>query len=142
MEQINEQVYAICIIPVKALNKVKLPVGYEKIGIKDLYDGETFLKANNGKFIHNQIIPLLFKDPNSGVNYILIAVSNLRGGKKIINNIVNKHGIESYFGHVRQEDNDVFEYSFLNKFFFIGYQSKVNCVRINMLHQLKNFSKP
>jgi hypothetical protein len=115
--------------------EVSLPTGYENIGIKHVYDGPKFLKANNGKFSLN--IPLLFiqKEPEL-LNHILIGVSTLTLAKIIIDEIIEKNHGKIYF--TKEEDNDDFTYMHSNKYFFIGFMKKHLCVRINMLHKLTN----
>jgi hypothetical protein len=112
--------------------KVNLPTGYENIiRIENVYDGDEFLKGNNGQISLN--VPLLFKDSDD-LNYILIGISTLGLAKKIIDDIMaDGYGKENFN---KLEDNDSWEYVFSNKFFVIGYLSEYRCVRINMLHNL------
>ena len=58
-------------------SEVNLPDGYDSIlnGIGNLYDGNKFLKSNNGSLGSN--IPLLFQDPKDKLHYILIGVPSL-----------------------------------------------------------------
>tara|TARA_R110002012_G_scaffold143739_1_gene301936 strand:+ start:724 stop:2103 length:1380 start_codon:yes stop_codon:yes gene_type:complete len=117
--------------------EVDLPDGYKNIGIEHIYDGDKFLKANHGKFSLN--IPLLFKDPNDGLNYIIIGITTLTLAKKIIDDIIEKNYGETYF--TKLENRDDWEYVFHNKFFSIGFMTKNFCVRINMLHNLVDLKK-
>ena len=117
--------------------KVKLPDGYKNIGIEHVYDGDKFLKQNQGEFSLN--IPLLFKDPKDGLSYIIIGITTLTLAKKIIDDIIEKNYGKKYF--TKLEDRDDWEYVFYNKFFSIGFMKKNLCVRINMLHNLVDISK-
>ena len=117
--------------------KVNLPSGYENIGIENVYDGDKFLKANKGQFSLN--IPLLFKDPEDDLTYIIIGITTLTLAKKIINEIIEKNYGKTYF--TKLDDRDDWEYVFHNKFFSIGFMTKNFCVRINMLHNLTSLSK-
>jgi hypothetical protein len=117
--------------------EVDLPDGYKNIGIEHVYDGDEFLKANHGDFSLN--IPLLFKDPEDDLNYIIIGITTLTVAKKIINDIIEKNYGKTSF--TRLEDRKNWEYMFQNKFFSIGFMSKNFCVRINMLHNLIDLSK-
>ena len=117
--------------------EVDLPDGYKNIGIEHVYDGDKFLKENQGKFSLN--IPLLFKDPKDGLNYIIIGITTLTVAKKIIDDIIEKNYGKICF--TKSEDVDDWEYVFYNKFFSIGFMTKNFCVRINMLHNLVAFSK-
>jgi len=112
--------------------EVDLPDGYKNIGIEHIYDGDKFLKANHGKFSLN--IPLLFKDPKDGLNYIIIGITTLTLAEKIIDDIIEKNYGKTYF--TKLEDRDDWEYVFHNKFISIGFMTKNFCVRINMLHNL------
>ncbi|MDC0178115.1 hypothetical protein OAJ14_08225, partial [Polaribacter sp.] len=69
--------------------EVKLPTGYENIGIEHVYDGSKFLKANQGQLSLN--IPLLFKDNDDSPHYILIGVTTLTLAKRIIDNIIENN---------------------------------------------------
>jgi antitoxin component YwqK of YwqJK toxin-antitoxin module len=115
--------------------KVKLPDGYQNIGIEDVYDGPKFLKANNGKISVN--IPLLFieTDPESQ-NYILIGISTLTLAKKIIDDIIEKNYGKTYFNKL--EDQEGWSYVYANKYFIIGFMTEHLCIRINMLHKLRD----
>ena len=123
--------------------EVTLPHGYKNIGIKHVYDGEEFLKANHGKISLN--IALLFNDsepPNSKenpLNYIIIGVTTLPLAKEIIDNIIEKNYGKSNFEKL--DDKNGWEYLHRNKFFFVGFLPKYLCVRINMLHNLKKIGK-
>ena len=117
--------------------EVDLPDGYKNIGIEHIYDGDKFLKANHGKFSLN--IPLLFKDPKDGLNYIIIGITTLTLAEKIIDDIIEKNYGKTYF--TKLEDRDDWEYVFHNKFISIGFMTKNFCVRINMLHNLVDISK-
>ena len=117
--------------------EVDLPDGYENIGIKNIYDGDKFLKANHGKFLQN--IPLLFKDPEDDLNYILIRITTLTLARKIIDDIIDKNYGKTHF--TKLENRDGYEYMFHNKFFSIGFMTKNFFVRINMLHNLVSLSK-
>ena len=119
----------------KLSSQVKLPTGYKNIlnGIDNLYEGEKFLKANNGSLSFN--IPLLFKDPVDNLNYILIGVHSLSIAKKIIDNIIEKNYGKSNFKKL--DDNDEWNYIYANKFYSIGFMNKNSCIRINMIHKLK-----
>ena len=117
----------------KLVSEVNLPIGYENIGIDHIYDGESFLKLNNGK--PSLPIPLLFRDLSDDLHYILISVASLNNAKKIIDYIIDKNFGKKNFTIL--EDNHDFEYMFHNKFFSIGYMKSFSCVRINMLHNLK-----
>ena len=120
----------------KLAPKVDLPSGYENIGIESVYDGDKFLKANNGQLSLN--IPLLFKDPTDGQNYILIGASTLTVAKHIINDIIDKnYGIHNFN---KLDEKEGWEYTYANKFFAIGFMTKYYCVRINMLHNLVKLS--
>jgi hypothetical protein len=114
--------------------EVKLPTGYENIGIEHVYDGSKFLKANQGKLSLN--IPLLFKDNDDSPHYILIGVTTLTLAKRIIDNIIENNYGKQYFKELDEKDG--WQYTYANKFFSIGFLSKYNCVRINMLHNLVN----
>jgi hypothetical protein len=113
--------------------EVDLPVGYENIGIDKIYDGEQFLKANNGHFSLN--IPLLFND-NDGDNFILIGASTSTIAKTIIDDIIEKNYGKEYFEEITDAPAE-WEYLHKNKFFVIGYLHKNFCVRINLLHKLR-----
>ena len=114
--------------------EVKLPTGYENIGIEHVYDGSKFLKANQGQLSLN--IPLLFKDNDDSSHYILIDVTTLTVAKRIIDNIIeNNYGKQNF---KELDEKDGWQYTYANKFFSIGFLSKYNCVRINMLHNLVN----
>ena len=117
--------------------EVSLPAGYENIGIEHVYDGSKFLKENNGQFSLN--IPLLFKDDEDSLNYIIIGVSTLTVAKHIINNIIDKNYGKQYFKKL--EEKGGWEYMYANKFFVIGFLPKYLCVRINMLHNLVDIRK-
>ena len=112
--------------------EVKLPTGYENIGIEHVYDGSKFLKANQGQLSLN--IPLLFKDNDDSPHYILIGVTTLTLAKRIIDNIIENNYGKQYFKELDEKDG--WQYTYANKFFSIGFFSKYNCVRINMLHNL------
>jgi len=112
--------------------EVKLPTGYENVGIEHVYDGSKFLKANQGKLSLN--IPLLFKDNDDSPHYILIGVTTLTLAKRIIDNIIENNYGKQYFKELDEKDG--WQYTYANKFFSIGFLSKYNCVRINMLHNL------
>ena len=119
----------------KLAPKVDLPSGYENIGIESVYDGDSF-KINNGQLSLN--IPLLFKDPTDGQNYILIGASTLTVAKHIINDIIDKnYGIHNFN---KLDEKEGWEYTYANKFFAIGFMTKYYCVRINMLHNLVKLS--
>ena len=112
--------------------EVDLPVGYENIGIDKIYDGEEFLKANEGHSGHS--IPLLFND-NAGNDFILIGASTSTIAKIIIDDILEKNYGKAYF----EENTDApaeWEYLHINKFIAIGYLPKEFCVKINLLHKL------
>ena len=115
--------------------EVKLPTGYENIGIEHVYDGSKFLKANQGQLSLN--IPLLFKDNDDSPHYILIGVTTLTLAKRIIDNIIENNYGKQYFKELDEKDG--WQYTYANKFFSIGFLSKYNCVRINMLHNLVDF---
>lgn len=112
--------------------EVSLPNGYENIGIEHIYDGDKFLKANNGHISLN--IPLLFKNPENDLHYILIGITTLTLAKKIIDDIIDKNYGKRYFKKLEEKGN--WEYMYANKFFTIGFLPKYLCVRINMLHNL------
>lgn len=114
--------------------EVDLPDGYKNIGIEHVYDGDKFLKANSGSVSLN--IPLLFKDQENGLNYIIIGVTTLTLAKKIIDDIIEKNYGKTNFKKL--EDQDDWEYIYHNKFFSIGFMKKHFCVRINMLHNLRS----
>jgi antitoxin component YwqK of YwqJK toxin-antitoxin module len=115
--------------------EVDLPDGYKNIGIEHIYDGEKFLKENNGKISLN--IPLLFieTDPESK-NYILIGISTLTLAKKIIDDIIEKNYGKTYFNKL--EDQEGWSYIYANKYFIIGFMTEHLCIRINMLHKLRD----
>jgi len=113
-------------------SEVKLPTGYENIGIDHVYDGSKFLKANQGQLSLN--IPLLFKDNDDSPHYILIGVTTLTLAKRIIDEIIEKNYGKQYFKELDEKDD--WQYIYANKFFTIGFLSKYHCVRINMLHNL------
>ncbi len=117
--------------------EVKLPTGYENIGIENVYDGSTFLKANQGQLSLN--IPLLFKDNDDSSHYILIGISTLTLAKRIIDDIIEKNYGKQHFKKLDEKEG--WQYIFANKFFTIGFLSKYNCVRINMLHNLVDISQ-
>jgi len=108
--------------------EVDFPVGYEYIGIEQLYDGEQFLKVNNGSLSLN--VPLLFKDEDDGLNYILIGVSTPTIAKIIIDKIVERHSMEPAMDIAQ----DIWKYMHKTKFFFIGYLIPNNCIRINLIY--------
>ena len=112
--------------------EIKLPTGYENIGIEHVYDGSKFLKANQGQFSLN--IPLLFKDNDESTHYIIIGVSTLTVAKRIIDEIIEKNYGKQYFKELDEKDG--WQYIYANKFFTIGFLSKYHCVRLNMLHNL------
>lgn len=116
-------------------SKVDLPDGYDSIlnGIENLYDGDKFLKSNNGSLGSN--IPLLFQDPNDKLHYILIGVPSLTIGKKIIDDIIEKNYGKSNFEKLKEDDD--WSYIYKNKFFTIGFMNPYSFVRINMLHVLQ-----
>ena len=117
--------------------EVKLPTGYENIGIEHVYDGSKFLKANQGQLSLN--IPLLFKDNDDSPHYILIGVTTLTLAKRIIDDIIEKNYGKQYFEELDEKGD--WQYIYANKFFTIGFLSKYNCVRINMLHNLVDISQ-
>jgi hypothetical protein len=117
--------------------EVKLPTGYENIGIEHVYDGSKFLKANQGQFSLN--IPLLFKDNDESTHYIIIGVSTLTLAKHFIDEIIEKNYGKQYFKELDEKDG--WQYIYANKFFTIGFLSKYHCVRINMLHNLIDIRK-
>ena len=107
--------------------EVKLPGSI--FGIDNIYDGELFLKANNGFIYH---LPLLFKDTSSDLPFIAIAVQNLKEAQVVIDHIISKN----HYTPKKEEETGGWQYLFKNKFFVIGYLSEHSCVRINMLHNL------
>jgi hypothetical protein len=112
--------------------EVKLPGGI--FGIDNIYDGELFLKANNGFKYH---LPLLFKDTNSDLPFIAIAVQNLKEAQLVIDYIISKN----HYTPKKEAETEGWQYLFKNKFFVIGYLSEHSCVRINMLHNLIDVSE-
>ena len=116
--------------------EVDLPDGYKNIGIEHVYDGDKFLNANQGSFSLN--VPLLFKSPEDNLNYIIIGVSTLTLAKKIIDDIIDKNYGKASFKKL--DDQNGWEYLFQNNFFSIGFSAEHFCIRINMLHNLVEFS--
>lgn len=113
-----------------AAPKVTLPTGYRNIGIESVYDGQTYLEANNGSLSHN--IPLFFSDSEG--HFILIGASTLPAAKAIIDNIISKNPDPSSFAKL-QSPAPSWEYFHTNKFMTIGFLPRQQCIRLNFLHQ-------
>ena len=115
--------------------EIKLPTGYENIGIEHVYDGSKFLKENQGNISLN--IPLLFKNNADNSHYIVIGVTSLSLAKRIIDDILEKN----YGNTVYYIEQGGWQYLYGNEFFQIGFVTRYSCVRINMLHNLVDLNE-